>query len=191
MNSAIALHDFEQTTGLLSLERVRLAWSLTWPCLLADFIHEVLMRQFYDTTRHLLLDELKVGICLAVFITPWVVRRTVRADFPGFRLTVVRPGLTGNARDMTYLESLSVAWLLTWRALALFLLFSAVMAVPVAIFQAGSLFGGGWATTATAGAMLQLLVYYLWIVDAAVGKRYQSFSLELQRVKNERGDPRP
>jgi hypothetical protein len=57
-----------------------------------------------------------VGIFQVFFLGTWVVRRTVRLDFPAFHLVVVRGDAPERIRSMNYRESLSVNWLLCWRS---------------------------------------------------------------------------
>src|SRR5260370_37296568 len=56
-----------------------------------------------------------LGILQFFFFTTWVVRRTVRLEFPGFHLAVLRGDAPDGTRKMSYGESLSVAWLICWR----------------------------------------------------------------------------
>lgn len=62
--------------------------------------------------------DLAVRLLLFFFFSTWVFRRTVRLNFPRFHLVVMRGSSGERTRAMKYGESLSVAWLLNWRATA-------------------------------------------------------------------------
>ena len=78
---------------------------------------------------------------------------------------------------MSYRESLGVAWLICWRASMMILFFSAMLAVLLQqpLTLPGSLRGWLWSSAA------ELLIFYVWIVEAALGKSYSGFSLRLDR----------
>jgi hypothetical protein len=119
------------------------------------------------------------GILQFFLFATWVVRRTVRLDFPGFHLLVIRRDAGEGTRAMTYRESLSVAWLISWRSSMIFLpVFVAVWVVLRQQPQLYSPFGWLWSTVA------ELLIFYVWIVKAALGKSYSGFALRLDRFGN-------
>src|ERR1700681_467927 len=73
-------------------ERLHLTWALTWPCMVLSLVY----CSFYSLMS-LRLSELQlgsigwvVGIIKLFLLGTWAVRRTVRLDFPGFHLVVVR-----------------------------------------------------------------------------------------------------
>jgi hypothetical protein len=78
---------------------------------------------------------------------------------------------------MSYRESLSVAWLICWRTFMFFL--GPVVVVSVLSHQPLEFENSlrGWLLT----SMSELLIFYFWIVEGALGKIYSRFSLSLER----------
>ena len=107
-------------------------------------------------------------------------------EFPSFHLQVIRDNRGQATRTMSYGESLSVAWLISWRLLTLFSLpLMTGMAVWVAFV--------GWdaamsqaqdvpdAVSWLVGTPVQFLIFFVWIVKPLLHKRYAFFSLKLER----------
>jgi hypothetical protein len=83
---------------------------------------------------------------------------------------------------MNYRESLSVTWLICWRTWLIFLPFTIAAAVLLQTRQ--GLYNQlvwslpGWLCNSVA----ELLIFYIWIVPAPLGKRYSGFSLVPDRT---------
>lgn len=97
-------------------ERVTLAWQLTWPAVLCDFL--------WSFTVHVMLEVRSPGVEALYLvpyllgIAPWLVRRMFRRAYPGFRLQTLDGG---HEAPMGYTESFKVMWLLSWRTSVLML----------------------------------------------------------------------
>lgn len=176
MNEAVMSGEQEQPMRLSRVERLQLTWALAWPCILLGLAYCLLRGQLRLSESQLQGIDQVFGVLEFFLFATWVVRRTVRLDFPGFHLLVIRGDARGWARTMSYRESLSVAWLLSWRSFLFFLpLFVAMIMLrrqPQELYRPL-----GWLGSSVA----ELLVFYAWIVKAALGKRYSRFSLRLDR----------
>ena len=77
---------------------------------------------------------------------------------------------------MSYRESLSVGWLICWRTSLFFLPLAVAMVVlrrqPQELYHPL-----GWLLT----SVVELLIFYTWIVKAALRKSYSGFSLRVDR----------
>jgi hypothetical protein len=176
MNEAVMSGEPGQPEPLRRVERLQLTWALAWPCALLGLVYFLLRGQLRLSEAQLHNIDQVFGILQFFLFTTWVVRRTVRLDFPGFHLLVVRGDAGEGTRTMSYCESLSVAWLISWRS-SMFLL-PLYVAVTVLRQQPQELYRPlGWLSTSVA----ELLIFYVWIVKAALGKSYSRFSLRLDR----------
>ncbi len=184
LNEAVMDGALEQPEQLSRAERLHLTWALAWPCALLSLVYGVLRGQLRLSEGQLQGLDQVFGILGFFLFTTWVVRRTVRLDFPGFHLVVIRGDAPDGTRMMRYSESLSVAWLITWRTMVILSpLLIAVIAVWVRLHQqphelSQELYSplGSLLTT-----LAELPIFYFWIVKAAVNKRYSRFSLRLER----------
>jgi hypothetical protein len=176
-----------------SRHRWQLAWALTWPSFLFDFL---LWLVTVRAVRHYLDEqsaEMIHNICKGLFfflIPPWVIRRTMRLNFPDFHLVAIRRPGSGETRAISYRESLCVAWLFSWRTAAakLFLLLGATFLAAWAFwglppdrfltFRVLSSVPGS--VELVVGNLLTLLLFYLWLVPAAIRKTYSDFVLQLR-----------
>ena len=162
-------------------ERLELAWALAWPCALLEFVQNLLLGQLRLTEDQRQNIEQVAGLLAFLLISTWVVRRTVRLDFSGFHLLVIRADAQDGTRTMTYRESLSVAWLISWRsALVLvpfFVTFLLVMDAPPR---------HGWLLHSVL-TVAEFLTFYLWMVNGALNKNYARFSLRLVRSAKNSG----
>src|SRR5260370_18189739 len=102
MNEAVMSGELEQPGQLSRAEQLQLTWALNWPCVLLGLVYCLLWGQLRLSEAQLLSIDLVLGILAFFLFTTWVVRRTVRLDFPGFRLLVIRGGAGEGARAMTY-----------------------------------------------------------------------------------------
>ncbi len=176
---------------LSSRHRWQVAWALAWTCFLFDLL---LWLVTMGALRRYLDEELAESIyiicsVLSFFlIAPWIVRRTVRLNFPDFHLVAVRRPGGGETRAISYRESLSVAWLLTWRSGAVvgLVLFGAIFLALWALRGAPPAFsqlpGRSGFIELVVGNLLVLLLFYLWLVSAAIRKTYSGFVLQLRET---------
>ena len=176
----------DEPASLSPIERVQFAWALLWPVTLFGIAQCLVQGQSWLSDTQLQIAKWVFGTPSYFYLTAWAVRRTVRMDFPGFRLMVMR-GYTGEgSRKMTLGESLSVAWLITWRSTLIFCLF---YFPGIAVLGA---YGGGdavrrqiLALSEVQGFLLtfvaEFLIFYLWIVNPLLRKRYRGFSLKIER----------
>ncbi|MBV6433586.1 MAG: hypothetical protein IANPNBLG_03764 [Bryobacteraceae bacterium] len=97
-------------------ERLMLAWQLTWPAVVCDFLWSFTVRIMIEArspgVEALYLVPYLLGIA------PWLVRRMFRLSYPGFRLRTLEDG---HEIPMGYTESFKVMWLLSWRTSVLML----------------------------------------------------------------------
>lgn len=181
---------------LSSRHRWQVAWALTWPALAFNLLLWLLVTVGAD--RRYLDEQLTESInfiwsVLFLFlIAPWIIRRTVRLNFPDFHLVAIhRPG-GGETRAISYRESLSIAWLLNWRCSAvvlvlfgaIFLALWALRGAPPARFQLPGMSIAGFTgfIELVVGNLLGLLLFYLWLVSAAIRKTYSGFVLQLRET---------
>jgi len=177
MNVPGMVGELEQPKPLSRAERWRLTRKLVGPSACLGLI-------LYSWLRDRIPPSVALtgGILLFFLFATWVVRLTVRMDFTGFRLLVIRGDGREATRTMSYRESLSVAWLMCWRSSLLILpLVAAASLLPPESHGGwiGYLWSSwhGWLWFAVA----ELLILYVWTVEAALGKRYSGFSLRLDR----------
>ena len=78
------------------------------------------------------------GILSFLLFSTWAVRRTVRLDFSGFHLLGIRDDAADGTRNMTYGESLSVAWLIHWRTFLVYLPLVVPISAGVFIYRVQS-----------------------------------------------------
>jgi len=111
MNESVVTGDLEQPKPPSRAEKLRLTRKLVGPSACLGLILYSWLRD-----RMPLSVALVLGILLFFLFATWVVRLAVRMDFTGFRLLVIRGDGRDVTRTMSYRESLSVAWLMCWRA---------------------------------------------------------------------------
>jgi hypothetical protein len=184
MNEAAMSEALEQPEQLSRAERLHLTWALAWPCSLLSLLYGVLRGQLRLSDGQLQGIDQVFGILFFFLFTTWVVRRTVRLNFPWFHLEVIRGDAPDGTRMMRYSESLSVGWLITWRTMVILLpLIIAVAVVWVGLHrQPHELSQESHSPLGTLlSTLAELPVFYFWIVKAAVNKRYRRFSLRLER----------
>src|SRR5262249_37396707 len=93
-------------------ERVGLAWQLTWPTVLVDIGMAFLLHVMLEVQTQ--GAELLSEIPNLLIVAPWLVRRMMRREHPGFQLKTLRDGVPV---QMNYTESFTVMWLLSWRTI--------------------------------------------------------------------------
>jgi hypothetical protein len=181
MNEAVTSGIIESPKALGRNERMQLAWELSWPCMLLLLVEDLLHGLQLAEAAVQSIDWVFCLIQLFL-LTPWVVRRIVRLDFPGFHLQVIRGDAGEGTRTMSYRESFSVTWLMTWRSLVIFVLFYvAALAVLAAIVGPGRHPHEMYGLPGFVGlSVATLLINYLWVVKAALRKRYSGFSLRTE-----------
>jgi hypothetical protein len=184
-NSISMIGVLEQPERLSPTERLQVSWALVWPGALYSATYFAVRSQLHLSAVHLeAIDQVLSTLVFFLFST-WVVRRTVRMNFPGFRLLVVRKDAPEGTRQMSYRESLSVAWLIGWRLAAIL----GVMAAAITLL-AGIAFGFAacWRPDLTDSSVIDLcstpaefLILYVCIVQAALNKTYANFLLRVDR----------
>ena len=164
-------------------ERLELAWALWWPSALWDLLHSLVLEQLKRMHLELQHGGSVVSILSFLLFSTWVVRRTVRLDFSGFHLLVIRDDAADGTRKMTYGESLSVAWLIGWRS---FLVLLPVIVPAIAVMAILGWYPQSWPQPLEwlwrlAILALNFFIHYTWIVKWALGKSYSGFSLRIDR----------
>lgn len=158
-------------------ERMQLTWALSWPCILFGLGYDVFRRLLQLSEAQLQVFDFVFAALSFFLFSTWIVWRAVRIDFPGFHLVVVRSGEPEPTRTMSYHEALSVTWLICWRTAAV-LVFPWVL-LTLLVQQRLDVYGPfGWLFDSVA----ELLIFYFWIVEAALKKNYHGFSLRLARL---------
>ncbi len=108
-------------------QRLQLVWEIWWPCAaLGTFAH---LSQRLLNLKDGNPTIIAVNVLIFFAFSPWVIRRAVRLDFPGFNLVVIRHNGT-KTRAMNYWESLSVNWLFTVRPLLWILALAIIFVLP-------------------------------------------------------------
>jgi|ERR1035438_182004 hypothetical protein len=168
---------------LIPSERVRIAWALTWPCITASLIYEV-AKKVSGLSEYKLQSvvDLATSILFFFLFSTWVIRRTVNnRAFPGFHLNVFRQPDATSTPVMQYKESVSVTWLLVWRTTVVQGLIMGLIALafgPLSrLLDTRDPIGWFWVWTSVA----EVLIFYFWLVEAMLKKRYAQFSLSLVR----------
>jgi hypothetical protein len=185
-NSISMTGALEQREQLSPNERLHIAWALVWPEALYYATYFAVRSQLHLSAAYLKGIDQTLDMLVFLLFSTWIIRRTVRTNFPGFRLLVVRRDAPEGTRRMSYRESLSVAWLISWRIAAILGVMAAAITLVAAIaIGLSSRWRPDWNAN---GALISLcsmpaefLVLYVWIANAAVNKTYRSFSLRLDR----------
>jgi len=161
--------------------RLRLAWELTWPLLLADLAAVVLMHGAMNVQGET-LDTIWALVLLLV-ISPLVVRRALARPAPDWHVVSVARGV--EAERLSYQQSFKVMWLLAWRTIplglvALFLISALFRATGV---ELGSISAQdplvNNAALSLFDAVTSMLLYPL-LIPGMLKKRYRGFHLELR-----------
>lgn len=127
-------------------------------------------------------------IAIIMVVYPWIVRLAVRANFSDFHLVAVRQPAGAETRAMSYLDSLSVVWLISWRLIVVANLI-VIGSWLLLRFQIGPFSTADQGEPGLRG-FIELLVdnaiivplLYFWLVPAAFRKRYAKFVLEVRGV---------
>lgn len=176
MNAAVMSGQPEQAGPLSRAERMELTWALSWPCVLFSLAYDVFRRLLQLSEAQLQALDFVCAALSFFLVSTLVVWRTVRMDFPCFHLVVVRCGTPEVARTMRYRETLSVTWLIGRRSAAICVL--PWLALTLLLRHRLDVYGPlGWLFNSVA----ELLVFYVWIVQAALNKSYAGFPLRLAR----------
>jgi len=176
-------------TQLGSAEKLQLAWTLLWPCAILGLLYWLVKDLLRPTGQSLATVDSALALCQLFFFAPCVVRRAVRMEFPGFHLLVDRRRPGEERRNPTYLESLSITWLILWRtaviqSLTILVMYAAFRtwsgSVPVFLnLQYPVLAGVPGILRQLTDLLIELLIFFLWIIPAALRKNYAGFSLRV------------
>jgi hypothetical protein len=165
-----------QSERLSRTTRLRLAWALFWPCATLDLVWHLLRSQLRLAENQLGYIDAIVALLFFFFFSTWVVRRTVRLDFPEFHVAVIHHHGGPETSTMTYRESVSVAWLICWRSAVVVLIVAFLLAVVLRLrYDLNGAMGWLWPSAA------EFLIFYFWIIKAMVRKKYAGFSLRLDK----------
>ena len=176
--------DIMSYNQLRLIQKLQLAWSINWPILALEYMLRPLSFYWLDARWE---DEAGTFVSLfVVFILgPWVIRHVVRLNFEGFNLALIRHGSPNYQREMTYKDSLSVFWLLSWRPLLAILPF-AMIYVLIVVFTGNPLRGSSpslflQVATNAGSACISMLLQTFWLNSAMTEKIYSNFSLVIRR----------
>ncbi len=185
-NGTQALPNTRLQFGELPLrQRLQLVWEIWWPC--ASIATFVLLVQRLLGLREGNPAETASSLLIFFVFSPWVIRRAVKLDFPGFNLVVIRHNGT-KTRAMNYWESLSVNWLFTVRALLL------LIPLLIAALLVGKMLGmpnpfplSEEPRSAVAailfhviGEATSFILFLVWLISAATKKQYSEFVLKFE-----------
>ena len=164
-------------TGLSYRLRLRMAWELTWPLALLDFLLVFVFHGIFDTAAETWDSIWAVVSFLAV--SPWVVRRALRRRYGRLRVVV-----SGSPRALRYQESLKVMWLLAWRTLVLslvsLLVISLVLRLAGLRSRAFTNEDPLWNSLGLSAAdAVSSLVFAPLLIPGMLRKRFKGFHLEL------------
>ena len=165
-------------------QRLEFTWQASWPGFVAG-LPFALVAFLMDSPNDLVKIQL-VEAAIGVFVVgPYVICRALAYAYSSFRFQVFGYGSTV-ARPIGLLESLKVAWLLSWRTEILSLL----CLVPVSFVFTGlqkllPIFGQAGETTPGLGMVYEGLLYLAadltlmpLIVPGMLSKRYKGFHIE-------------
>jgi hypothetical protein len=182
----------QQPERLSYADRLQLAWALSWPCAVFSLLYWLARGLLGLSGQHLTPLDLGVGPFQLFFFSPWVVRRTVQLDFPGFHLVVTRRQSGETTRAINYRGSLSVAWLLMWRTAVIFGIVNGLIFAAVWVVQGARplYFDPNYVTLPGVLGILKefqeevlsLLIFLLWVNKAAIKKSYARFSLGFEQA---------
>ena len=170
-----------QPQQLEPAERLQIAWALVWPGALLTVAYYLLRSQLRISAAHLDDVDGVSNVLTFFFFCTWIVRRTVRLDFPGFHLLVVRGDAREGTRIMSYRESLSVTWLISWRLAAIGGVIGMVAGIAFRISGQRPTLDAYNPLVLLSATVAELPILYLWIVKAALNKTYARFSLRIDR----------
>lgn len=180
--------DSSQWRQLRAAERFAVALELSGPSAITFWFYAALEHKFRSVTGNV-VPGLTLAIVWFFVVAPWTVRRAIALRRPAFDVAVVRRD--GPASDrMRYGESLRVTWLLSWRTTLILLTPTMLRAVldpsfnqvtERAVYPIQALLTLDWADL-----LLMLTVWIglagMWLVGAAVRKRYRDFSIRIKRL---------
>ncbi len=169
------------------IENLAIAWALTWPMLIFDLVFWMLDSWVLRGAEW--AYALNPFFCVG-FLAPWVVRRTIHVDFAEFHLVAIRRASGQQSRQLTYGQSFRVAWLLGWRASAVFLLAFFLVYAAVWLLGGADLQYSPFAhhrgvlalVELIVGTALGLLLFSVWLVRAAIEKPYSDFGVKVLRT---------
>lgn len=170
---------------LTYLERMALAWQLTWPAVALDVCWSFLMYVVLGVESG--GAEFAYLVPYLLFIAPYLVRRMMRRKYSGFRLKTVGDG---GEIAMGYTESFKVMWLLSWRTSVLMLallflvsLFGRLLSVQLSTLvpsaKEAPLFNAVGLSIVENGAALILMPL---VMPGMFRKQYQGFRVAAERL---------
>lgn len=165
-------------------DRLYIAWSLAWPCAAIGLIYELSKGPLH--IRQYGWIDVPAALLQLFLIAPWVVRRTVRLEFPRVQLTVIRRETGERTRAMRYRESLKVAWALINRSVGLGMLILTPIIATIAILRGGLSDLETRSATLPAqllGEAFSLLVevfLFVLVLKSVVRAPYREFALGLE-----------
>lgn len=158
-----------------------MAWELTWPLTLMDFVVVVLIHGVLIVEGEA-LDSIWAVAAFFV-VSPWVVRRALARQYGPARVIVIRGG--EERTKLNYQESLKVMWLLAWRALPLML--AAILVMSLAFRATGIKLSNFSIDDPLENALglstidaLSSLLFSPLLIPGMMRKRYRGFHLDLK-----------
>ncbi len=176
-------------------ERFRLAWEMVWPATAIDAAWEILAWMAGIDSKLAFAVSALGGFFI---VETWVVRRAVRHSYASFSLSVGED-VDDPPHRMTYQESLSVVWLLTWRVTVLSLaallvtsLVCKILNIPLTewfSFASGSRLGDALGITAV--DFITGLAFFPLLIPGMIRKEYRAFRIRIERPKTAAPAPKP
>ena len=171
-------------------ERFRLAWEMVWPATAIDAAWEIFAWVAGIDSKLAFAVSALSGFFV---VETWVVRRAIRHAYGSFSLSVGED-VDDPPHRMTYQESLSVVWLLTWRvtvlsiaALLVTSLVCKVLSIPLAqwfSFASGSPLGNALGITAV--DFITGLAFFPLLIRGMIRKEYRAFRIRIERPRVQR-----
>jgi hypothetical protein len=165
----------------------QIVWFIAWTSFLWDAVLWLVMlglrRYLNDSTARSVYGA--GGIFIFLVIAPWIARLAVQKSFAGFHLVAVRTKDGVETRVLSYIESLSVIWLMLWRLVIVgnivvigSWLLLRIQLGPFSTADEGEPGLRGFIELLIDNAVVLPLLYF-WLVPAALRKRYSRFSFKV------------
>ena len=168
-------------------ERYRWTWQYIWPMTAIELLWSCFSFLAYSESWYAAAEAIHMVLAFFV-IAPWACRRALALKYPSFKILTFGYG-SARPKQISYLESFKVAWLLGWRSGVLGILL--LLAISMVFTQAKTLFGmafsgrvsGGGASASNALILTALdfvsnMILIPLLIPGMLKKKYHGFHLE-------------
>jgi len=171
-------------------ERYHWTWQYLWPMTAVELIWSGFSYLSYGESWYVPAEAIHAVVSTFV-ISPWACRRAIGYGYPTFRILTFGYGRQ-EPKQISYLESFKVAWLLGWRSevliLPLFFLLLSLLLAPLKrllgmaeITAGASAAASDFYLTLFAFAMDMLLLPL--IIPGMLKKKYRGFHIERAEIE--------